>query len=139
MKLFKIIKAFYIRYKEVLLYLIFGSFTFVISVCSYALFNVCFGINELIANIFSWILAVLFAYFTNRTWVFQSSVKTLHAYLKEIISFFSGRILTLFVEEVILFIFITTLKLNSMVVKVVAQMIVIILNYVVSKFFVFKK
>ena len=54
-----------------LLYLFFGGLTFVISVITYAFFNVSLGMNELVANIFSWILAVLFAFFTNRIWVFD--------------------------------------------------------------------
>lgn len=135
---FNLFEAFYIKHKEVLLYFFFGGLTFAVSVCSYVLINVHFGINELIANILSWILAVLFAYFTNRTWVFQSIAETVDDYHKEIISFFGGRILTLVIEEVILLIFMTILGLNSIVVKIVAQIVVIALNYFISKLLVFR-
>ena len=66
-----IFEPFYKKHKEMLLYLFFGGLTFVISVITYAFFNVSLGMNELVANIFSWILAVLFAFFTNRIWVFD--------------------------------------------------------------------
>ena len=127
-----IFEPFYKKHKEMLLYLLFGGLTFVISVITYAFFNVSLGMNELVANIFSWILAVLFAFFTNRIWVFDG--KTNGA--KE---FFGGRVATLVVEEVILFVFITKLGFGSMVVKIAAQIIVIVLNYVISKLWVFRK
>ena len=70
---FRIFEPFYKKYKEILLYLFFGGLTMIVSIVSYAICNLTFEINELIANVFSWILAVLFAFFTNRIWVFDSS------------------------------------------------------------------
>lgn len=135
----RILEPFYKRYKEVLLYLFFGGLTFVISVVSYAAFTEGLGWNELIANLFSWVFAVLFAFFTNRIWVFQAAVKGGKAFLQQMLSFFGGRVFTLVVEEVILLIFITWLGLPGVWVKVAAQVVVIILNYVISKLFVFRK
>ena len=105
----------------------------------YAFFNIQIGWNALVANIGSWILAVAFAYITNRIWVFDSNASTAADFLKEITSFVGGRVATLVIEELILFIFITNLGMNSMLVKIVAQVIVIVLNYVISKLIVFKK
>ena len=119
-----------------LLYLFFGGLTFVISVITYAFFNVSLGMNELVANIFSWILAVLFAFFTNRIWVFDGKTNGAKEFF---VHFFGGRVATLVVEEVILFVFITKLGFGSMVVKIAAQIIVIVLNYVISKLWVFRK
>lgn len=98
-----------------------------------------FGMNELIADIFSWIIAVLFAFVTNKIWVFQSKNDTILAFVREAVAFFAGRVATLVVEEVILFVFITMLQWNSLGVKIAAQVIVIVLNYVISKLLVFKK
>ena len=95
--------------------------------------------NALVANIGSLILAVAFAYITNRIWVFDSNASTAADFIKEITSFIGGRVVTLVIEELILFIFITNLGMNSMLVKIVAQVIVIVLNYVISKLIVFKK
>ena len=134
----RIFNPFYKKNKEVLLYLFFGGLTFCVSIASYAYFNLALNFNELIANVFSWILAVTFAYITNKIWVFRAPVFTESEFIKQILSFFGGRLVTLGVEEAILFIFITCFNLNSMIVKVVAQIIVIVLNYVISKLWVFK-
>lgn len=134
----RIFNPFYKKNKEVLLYLFFGGLTFCVSIASYAYFNLALNFNELIANVFSWILAVTFAYITNKIWVFRAPVFTVSEFIKQILSFFGGRLVTLGVEEAILFIFITCFNLNSMIVKVVAQIIVIVLNYVISKLWVFK-
>ncbi|MEE1102409.1 MAG: GtrA family protein [Agathobacter sp.] len=124
--------------KEVILYLFFGGLAFILSIVSYAFLNVTLGINELIANVISWIIVVLFAFFTNRIWVFSSPTKTVVDFLKQLISFFGGRVLTLVIEEIILGVFITWLQFPSMIIKIIAQIVVIVLNYVISKFLVFK-
>ena len=134
----RIVNPFYKKNKEILLYLFFGGLTFLVSISSYALFNIRIGWNALTANIASWILAVAFAYVTNRTWVFESSTDRGSTLIKEITGFFGGRIATLVIEELILFIFITEFEMNSVLVKIVAQVVVIALNYVISKMIVFK-
>ena len=95
--------------------------------------------DPMIANIFSWILAVLFAYITNRIWVFDSNAEDMNGILKEMVSFFGGRVATLLMEEVILYVGIKLLSMNSIGVKVSAQILVLIGNYLISKLFVFKK
>lgn len=133
-----IFEPFYKKHKEVLLYLFFGGLTFIVSIASYAFFNITMGINELIANIISWILAVAFAFATNRIWVFAAPTNTFADFMKQMIAFFGGRVVTLVMEEIILLVFITILDFASMPVKVVAQVVVIASNYIISKFFVFK-
>ena len=135
----RIFNPFYKKYKEMLLYLFFGGLSFIVSIATYACFNVGMGINELIANILSWIITVMFAFLTNRVWVFQAPTHTITEFLRQMLSFFGGRVVTLVIEEIILLVFITWLGFNSMVVKVIAQVIVIVLNYVISKFFVFSE
>lgn len=134
----RIVNPFYKKNKEILLYLFFGGLTFLVSISSYALFNIRIGWNALTANIASWILAVAFAYVTNRTWVFESSTDRGSNLIKEITGFVGGRIATLVIEELILFIFIAEFEMNSVLVKIVAQVVVIALNYVISKMIVFK-
>jgi putative flippase GtrA len=135
----RILNPFYKKHKEVLLYLFFGGLTFIISMVSYTIVNIGFCINELIANLISWILAVLFAFFTNRIWVFQSVTNTWKEFWMQMINFMGGRVATLIVEELILFVFITILSFNSVAVKLVAQIIVILFNYLISKFWVFNR
>ena len=133
------IKSLCIQYKEILLYLIFGGLTTVVSLVTYWLCCYPLGMNVLAGNVVSWICAVTFAYFTNAKWVFESSASTGKEKLKESVSFYGGRLATLGVEELILLIFITWLGFNKMVIKVIAQVVIVVLNYVVSKLFVFRK
>lgn len=134
-----IFESFYKKYKEVLLYIFFGGVTFFLNIALFALLNGMMGINELIANVICWIICVLFQFFTNRTWVFDGITETTGGFIKQMASFFGGRLFTLAIEEIILAVFITWLGLDSMVVKLTAQVVVIILNYIISKLFVFKK
>lgn len=134
----RILEPFYKKHKEFLLYAFFGGLTFLVSIFSYAFFNITIGINELLANVDSWLFAVLFAFLTNRLWVFDSHTKGKRAFLLQMASFFGGRLITLAVEEAILFVFITLLGFAGMPVKIAAQVIVILLNYIISKRIVFK-
>lgn len=135
----------YHKYEEIINYLIVGGLTTVISLAvKYGLlFTVMDASDALelqVSVIISWIVAVTFAYFANRIFVFHSKSRQ---YLKEISGFVAGRIATLIMEMVIMWFFVTLLKLDSnlwvVIWTVVAQILVVIGNYVISKLFVFKK
>lgn len=132
-------EPFYKKNKEILLYLFFGGLSFLVSISTYAAFNIGMHMNALVANVLSWVITVLFAFLTNRVWVFQSPTETVREFIKQMMAFYSGRVITLVIEEAILLIFITWLGFNSMAVKIVAQVIVILLNYVISKLVIFRK
>lgn len=134
----KIFNPLFQKYKSVLLYLFFGVLTTCVSVFSFILCDSVLGIQVLISNIISWILAVTFAYFTNRTWVFRSTA-TGSALAKEVLLFFSARVTTLLIEEVLMWIFVMVLHYDSTVIKLIAQVVVLVLNYIFSKIIVFKK
>ena len=136
--LLRIFQPFYQKHKEVLLYLFFGGVAVLLNLVLFVLFNSRLKINELVANVICWVICVLFQFFTNRTWVFQSQNNAEQSFFKQIFSFFGGRVFTLVVEELILFIFITLLMFNALTVKITAQVITIVLNYIISKFYVFK-
>lgn len=133
------LKSLCMRYKEQLLYLVFGVLAMVVSVGSFALAERVFGLPTLAANVVSWILAVVFVYWTNRTWVFESKNEGARSILKEAALFAAGRLLTLGVEELMLFVGVTLLVIDSMLVKLCAQVVVVILNYLISKFVVFRR
>ncbi len=126
----------YKKYKEIINYLIFGVLTTLISIVTYAIFAKVFHIDYLISNVLSWIIAVLFAYITNKIYVFESKSKK---NIKEITSFFFFRVVSLIMEMIILYVFVDTLHIDDLVTKIIAQIIVIVSNYVFSKVFVFKK
>ncbi|MBE6729318.1 MAG: GtrA family protein [Ruminococcaceae bacterium] len=128
--------SFFNNHKSILLYLVFGFLTTLISIFTFWLFSSAFQINELLSNILSWLIAVAFAFFTNRKWVFESRGQ---GFLLSALKFYLARVLTLLIEEGIIFIFITILYFNGLAVKTVAQVIIIVLNYIFSKIFVFKK
>lgn len=136
---FRPLYPFYRRHKEILLYLLFGGLAMVVSISVYWLCSEPLGMHVLLANITSWVAAVTFAYVTNRLWVFSQKAVGLTALLAEILRFFSGRVATLVVEEIILWLFIERFHFSSMAVKIVAQVIVVLLNYIISKFLVFRK
>ena len=138
-RLLRPLQPFYRKYKEPLLYLFFGGLTFFLSIFLYWLFAHPLGLSPLIANVISWILCVAFAYVTNRTWVFKDKAYTAKGIVREAASFAAGRLVTLGLEELILWLGITVLGVNDVVVKIIAQVLVIVGNYLISKFFVFKK
>lgn len=125
------------KYRDVILYLFFGVCTTAINLAVFRVLNSPLKINELIANIIAWFLAVLFAFFTNRDLVFHARCNG--TVFGQMFSFYFGRGITLALEEAILLVFITILHFNSMAVKVVAQVVVIVLNFVISKLIIFKK
>jgi putative flippase GtrA len=137
----KIIEKLYKKYEEIINYFIVGILTTMVSLGSYYL-CVCTFLNpnnaiELqIANLVSWVCAVVFSYVTNRAFVFKSKNKN---QIKEIISFVSSRILTLFMDMAIMFIGVTLLHISDKVTKLVVQVVVTVMNYILSKWFVFKK
>ena len=131
------LKSVFKKYKEPLLYIIFGVLTTVVSIAVFWFFTEIIILDELIANIISWIVAVLFAFLTNRKWVFSATEN--QSIFLQAAKFYSGRLITLLIEEVIIFIFITLLSLNSLMIKIASQFVIIVLNYIISKIYVFKK
>ena len=138
-KLLSPLQPFYKKYKEPLLYLFFGGLTFFLSIGLFWLFTAKLSMPALTANIIDWIICVAFAYITNRTWVFKDKAHDAKGVVRECCAFMIGRLGTLGLEELILWIGIDLLGINSLAVKVVGQVLVIIGNYVISKLFVFRK
>lgn len=129
------------KYEEIIRYLIIGVLTTFVSlivyyICTLTFLNPDNALQLQSANIISWIISVVFAYITNRTFVFKSKSKDI---VKEVCSFTGSRVVTLLLDMAIMFIFVTTLKFNDKVFKLVSQVFVIIANYIFSKLFVFKK
>lgn len=143
----KKIVSLYKKYEEIINYLIIGGLTTVVGVGSkllllFTILDQTDGVQLQIAEIISWVLAVLFAYFTNRAFVFKSKIKG-KKQTKEAFDFVKGRIFTQLIQMFIMWFFVTLLKLNSdfwvVVFTLICQIMQIILNYIISKFLVFKK
>lgn len=145
-KPFNFFEPFYKKHKEVLMYLFFGGLTTLLNIVVGVIIEKQFTAMGMAkssvatwSTVISWIAGVLFAYVTNRIWVFNSKAKGAEEILKEMGSFFGGRLFTFFVEWVIMQIFYTKMGLPYIGPKVVANVIVVILNYVISKLIVFRK
>lgn len=127
------------QHREVILYLVFGGLTTVVNVAAYVLFARVFNFNTTISTVAAWFFSVLFAYLTNRKWVFESQAKGFSDILREVVSFFSCRLLTGVVDWLIMLAFVDGLKFNDVLIKILANVIVIILNYIASKLIIFAK
>lgn len=134
-------KDLYIKYREIISYLIVGGLTTVVSLVTYyACVLTVLDPNRPIelqcANIISWIAAVAFAYVTNRRFVFQSKNKHM---LREAGAFVASRVSTLVMDMALMFVMVTLGGLNDKIAKLAVQVVVTVANYVLSKFFVFHK
>ncbi len=135
--------------KETLSYLFFGVLTTVVNYTTFiGAFLLCNGKNPLISNVIAFITATAFAYITNKIWVFNSRVWNLMVLKSEITSFLGARILSFAFEQICLLICISVLNVENylffglngiMISKVILSFIVVIMNYGLSKFFIFKE
>ncbi len=143
--------------KETITYLIFGILTTVVNLAVFKLFDVVFtAVTDidltLLTNFIAWVASVVFAFITNKLWVFESKSWRLGVLKKEVPAFVGARVFSLGVEELGLLIFITWLGFDEfslsvfglfsvggkLLVKIALAVIVVIMNYVFSKFFIFK-
>lgn len=144
--LLRVFEPFYKKNKEMLLYLFFGVLTTAVSFLTSGIAKAVLegigagkGAVSSVSTVFSWICAVTFAYLTNRVWVFESSAKGRKEILSEAASFYGGRVFTLIVETAMMTVGYSKLDLNYWLVKIAANVVVLILNYVISKLIVFRK
>lgn len=133
------IKALYVKYKSIVMYGIFGVLTTILNYFVYWLCAHPFSLDLLVSNVLAWIAGVAFAYVTNKIYVFESKEKSSKGIIRELFSFVMSRLFTLLVETVIMYIFAKKLGFNDLIIKLIANVVVIILNYVLSKLIVFKK
>ena len=133
------LKNLHIKYKEVINYGIFGILTTIINYVSYIIFTRIFNIDIFISNLLAWFLSVLFAFITNKIIVFESKQITFKVIVKEGTSFIVARILSLLLDMFILYIMSDLMGINDLIVKIISNIIVIIVNYILSKFIIFKK
>lgn len=129
------------KYGEIERYLIVGILTTVVSLgtyygCVFTFLNPENALQLQLANVLSWIIAVTFAYATSRIYVFQSKQENI---LREMATFYSSRLLTLFMDMAIMFIMVTLCRVNDKLAKLVVQVVVTVANYVFSKTFVFRR
>lgn len=151
----KMIKKLLTKYKELIVYVVFGAATTLVNLATFKVFNIILGKElYLVSNVIAWFASVIFAYITNKIWVFESRSWQVKVLFKEITSFFAARVLSFAIEEAGLFVFVNLLGFDTfefivpivgikigghMIAKIALSVIVVILNYFFSKLFIFKK
>ena len=128
----------YKKHEEGINYLIFGFLAFVLNYILYFLFADAIAMHYMAATVLSWVLTVVFAYWTNRTFVFKSQNKDVGAVGKEFVSVIGARVATEVLEVVMMYVMVDVCSINDKVSKLVCQTIVILANYVLSKIWIFK-
>ena len=127
------------KYKSLVLYAVFGGLTTLVNMGAYWLCFNAIGIPNVPATIIAWLLAVCFAFITNKLWVFDSKSFDKKTLWHEIPTFFGARIATGLLDVLIMYVAVDVLKWDSMVWKLISNVIVIVLNYIASKLVIFKK
>lgn len=133
------IKALYQKYKDIIPYGVFGVLTTLVNVAVYWLMAHLANLPTMPSTMIAWVAAVLFAYITNRKWVFHSEAHTRDEIIKEVGSFFACRLATGVVDWLCMLVFVDVLQFNDVAVKAIANILVIILNYIASKAVIFKR
>lgn len=136
-KILELIKKFCT--KEVIFYAIFGLLTTFVNIGVFYLFTNFVHLEENLANIIAIILAILFAYFTNKKLVFHSKACGLKENFNEFVKFILGRSFTMIIELVGFFVMFNILHIQELISKLTITILVIVLNFFISKFFAFKK
>lgn len=127
------------KYKAFTAYVIFGVMTTCVNIASYYLCYDILTIGNVTSTIIAWILATVFAFITNKLWVFESRARTVGAILYELITFYICRIATGVLDVLIMWLAVDIMAQNAIAWKIVSNIVVIVLNYIASKLVIFKK
>ena len=134
------IKEQYFKYKEIINYLVFGGLATVVNFVTYFIVARLIGIDKVLSSGISWFFSVLFAYITNKLFVFESKTDGIKAILIEMGSFFLARIVSGILCDVGTFaLMVRVFNINDLFAKIVTQIMVVIVNYVFSKLIIFRK
>ncbi len=139
-KLMPYVKKYWSKFvnRETITYIFAGIMTTMVNFITYYVLCNILGIENLIANTIAWVAAVSFAYIVNDLWVFQSERESFFKECVKVFKFFGARILSFIIEQIGMFLFVNLLKCNNLIVKAFLAVIVIILNYLFSKVYIFK-
>lgn len=132
-------KIFLKKYSEVISYLFFGVLTTLINLVTFWILSTVFNLETIAATVAAWIIAVAFAFITNKIWVFKSKTKTNQETTKEAVMFVIARLVTLGIEVFLMWLMVDNFKQDKLIWKLLCNIITVILNYLFSKLIVFKE
>ena len=127
------------KYRDIVSYLFFGVCTTAVNILVYDICYLASGIGNVPSTVVAWLVSVLFAFVTNKLWVFQSKTRQAKALLHEVLSFFGCRLATGVLDVVIMYLAVDCMGGNGLVWKLISNVLVIVLNYAASKFWIFRK
>ena len=132
-------KIFLKKYSEVISYLFFGVLTTLINLATFWILSTVFNLETIAATVAAWIIAVAFAFITNKIWVFKSKTKNNQETTKEAVMFVIARLITLGIEVFLMWLMVDNFKQDKLIWKLLCNIITVILNYLFSKLIVFKE
>lgn len=125
------------KHKQIIMYLIFGVLTTLVNVVAYWLFSSPLSLNTVISTVLAWAVSVAFAFVTNKLFVFEArGVKRLSW---EMLTFFASRLFTGLLDVGIMYLFVDVIGANDILIKIISNLVVIILNFVLSRLIVFAR
>lgn len=129
------LKKVYLKYRQLIVYLINGGFTTLVNFVVYILMTNIFNVEVLTANTIAWCIAVIYAFITNKVMVFHDKQHI----LKQFIMFAGLRSISYLIEEASLYLFVVRIGFNDLLIKIIVAIVVVVTNYIFSKFIIFKK
>ena len=127
------------KYQQPILYLFFGICTTIVNIITYYLSAHILSLSVILSTCLAWLVSVIFAYITNKWWVFESKSLRLKAIIQEFLSFTGCRLFTGACDLLIMLIFVDSLGMNDLFVKIASNVLVVVLNYIFSKMIIFKR
>ncbi len=137
--MFRKVWELFLKYKEMVLYLVFGGLTTLVNIVTYALFAYVFNMGTVASTALAWIVSVIFAYITNKIFVFESKTDSLAMAVTECVSFFGCRLATGLLDVLIMFVSVNILHFNDMVMKILSNILVIILIIFLANYLFLEK
>ena len=133
------IRSLYDKYKDYILYVVFGILTTITNIVTYWIMAHIFNVGTVPSSIVAWVVCISVAYITNRRLVFHSEAKNLAEILKEVVNFYFCRLATGVLDWGFMYLTVDIWKLNDMIMKCLITFLVIVLNFVASKHLIFKR
>jgi len=130
-------KELLLKHKQLILYVFFGGLTTGVNAAVYFFVSWGFDASAWLSSVISWLFAVCFAFVVNKLFVFESKSKS--GVGKEIVLFFTARIVSLLLNVGIMWVFVDILEMNEILFFVIGQAVVLVFNYIASKFVIFRK
>ncbi len=127
------------QYREMIMYIIMGIFTTAVNISSFYILVEILDRDYKTATVIAWILSVLFAYITNKIYVFQQKTSDMRSLMRELTAFFSVRLLSLGIDLGMMILLVSQFHTNETLAKILDNVVIVVVNYIASKWLVFKK